>query len=195
MPRLPHLLALGVLAITQCICHARLGETAIQCADRYGPPKKDTFTKIEEKNSPLLKGAIEHTYLYQGWKIRAAFLTLDGPAVSMEYHKISSAGVNSQLQDNEIEAILKGEAPEGTSWRQIFFNDPHSHAEGLEQRAIEAYLSHVLGAKMWQRTDGAVAWIQIGFNSVHLELPAAKQHEDGLKAQQEQKARTSVPAF
>ena len=67
--------------------HARIGETAIQFADRYGAPKDTQLTKIVDKSSPLVEGAIHHTYEYQGWKIRAAFLQLDGPCVRMDYSK------------------------------------------------------------------------------------------------------------
>lgn len=42
-------------------------------ADRYGSPKDNSLTKITDKTSPLIEGAIHHTYDYQGWRIRAAF--------------------------------------------------------------------------------------------------------------------------
>ena len=67
---------------------ARLGETAIQFVDRYGAPKDTAATKVMDKNYPLVEGAIHHTYEYQGWKIRAAFLQLDGPAIRMDYSKL-----------------------------------------------------------------------------------------------------------
>jgi len=69
------------------IADARIGETPIQFADRYGAPKDSSLTKISDSQSPLIAGAIHHTYEYQGWKIRAAFLQLDGPAVRMDYQR------------------------------------------------------------------------------------------------------------
>jgi hypothetical protein len=65
-----------LLAIT-LTAEARIGETAIQFVDRYGAPKDTATTKMRDKNSPLLEGAIHHVYEYQGWKIRAAFLQLE----------------------------------------------------------------------------------------------------------------------
>jgi hypothetical protein len=56
----------------------RIGETPIQFADRYGRPKDTNLTAITDKSSPLVEGAVHHTYEYQGWRIRAAFLQLDG---------------------------------------------------------------------------------------------------------------------
>ena len=73
------------------LADARIGETPIQFADRYGAPKDSSLTKISEPQFPLIEGAIHHTYEYQGWKIRAAFLQLDGPAVRMDYQKIITA--------------------------------------------------------------------------------------------------------
>ena len=90
---------------------ARLGESAIQCADRYGPAKTDQGTLMIDKMYPILEGAIHRTYLYQGWKIRVAFLELDGPALRVEYQKIPTAGVPPQIQDYELAAILKSEIP------------------------------------------------------------------------------------
>src|SRR5262249_44698057 len=84
---------------------ARIGETPIQFADRYGAPKDNSLTKITDKTQPLVDGAIHHTYKYKGWKIRAAFLQLDGPCVRMDYQKIGVAGVNPVIKDYELQAI------------------------------------------------------------------------------------------
>src|SRR6266576_5861272 len=74
--------------------NARIGETPIQFVDRYGAPKDTASSKILDKSLPLLEGAVHHTYEYQGWKISAAFLRLDSPAVRMDYQKIDMTGVN-----------------------------------------------------------------------------------------------------
>ena len=66
----------------------RLGETADQFAARYGASQDSPGL---DKNFPLLEGAIHHTYAYEGWRIRAAFVPPDGPAVRMEYSKIVKA--------------------------------------------------------------------------------------------------------
>ena len=76
----------SLLLIASCSAAlGRIGETAIQFVDRYGTPKDTPSSKIYDKNSPVLEGAVHHTYEYQGWRIRAAFLQLDGPAVRMDF--------------------------------------------------------------------------------------------------------------
>ncbi len=57
-----------------------LGGTADQFAARYGAPND---SPVLDKNFPLLQDAIHHTYTYEGWRIRAAFVPPDGPAVRM----------------------------------------------------------------------------------------------------------------
>jgi hypothetical protein len=87
---------------------ARIGETAIQFVDRYGAPKDPPSSKILDKNSPVVEGAIHHVYEYQGWKIRAAFLQLDGPAVRMDYSKL---GPDVMIKDYELQAIMTANTP------------------------------------------------------------------------------------
>jgi hypothetical protein len=87
-----------LILIIAASAHARSGETAIQFVDRYGTPKDTATSKIMDKTSPLIEGAIHHTYEYQGWKIRAAFMQLDGPAVRMDYQRIITAGVNPRFK-------------------------------------------------------------------------------------------------
>jgi len=58
-----------------------LGATADQFVGRYGTPQDSPGV---DKNFPLLQEAIHHTYDYKGWRIRAAFLPPNGPAVRMD---------------------------------------------------------------------------------------------------------------
>jgi len=172
---------------------ARIGETPIQCADRYGRPKDTNLTAILDKNSPLLEGAIHHTYEYQGWKIRAAFLQLDGPAIRMDFQKLSAAGVSPVIQDYELQAIITANTPPGTTWKQVAYNNPDSPNKGVS-KALEGMFYGLAGEKMWQRSDGALLSDRSHI-IVRLELPAARQHEEQLKALKDQKARASVPKF
>src|SRR5438477_8677225 len=98
------LLLLVVWCLVISAAEARIGETSIQFVDRYGTPKDTPASKISDKNWPLIEGVIHHTYEYHGWKIRAAFLQLDGPAVRMEFSKLLN-GQSPQIQDYELEAI------------------------------------------------------------------------------------------
>src|SRR3954471_12864986 len=84
------IVAIFLSLIMMAKAQARIGETPLQFIDRYGAPKDTPSSKILDKNSPLIEGAIHHVYEYQGWKIRAAFLQVDGPAVRMDYSKMSA---------------------------------------------------------------------------------------------------------
>jgi hypothetical protein len=172
---------------------ARIGETSLQFVDRYGGPRDTKLTKITDTHSPLVEGAIHHTYEYQGWKIRAAFLQLDGPAVRMDFQKLSGAASGIAIQDYELEAIRTANTPAGMTWSQILCNNPDS-PNGPLGKLGEAYFANAMGQKMWQRTDGAIMWLR-SILTVRLELPAARQHEAQLKIRKDQKARASVPKF
>ena len=175
------------------IADARIGETSIQFVDRYGAPTDSSLTKISDSQSSLIEGAIHHTYEYQGWKIRAAFLQLDGPAVRMDYQKIITVGVNPRIQDYELQAIMTANTPPGTSWKTKMYDNPNSPNKGLAKFG-EAYIANAIGEKMWQRTDGAIIWLR-NHLIVHVELPGARAYEEQLQVAKNQKARASVPSF
>jgi len=168
----------------------RLGGTADQFAARYGPPQD---SPVLDKNFPLLEGATHHTYEFEGWKIRAAFIEPDGRALRMEYSKIIKAGVSPTVQDYELQAIMNANTLAGTTWKHIAYNNPDSPNKGVN-KLVEAYFGEALGQKMWQRSDGAILWLRSNM-IVRLELPAAHEYEAKLKAEKKQKARESVPQF
>src|SRR5262249_17327292 len=140
-----------------------------------------------------LNDAIHHSYAYEGWRIRAAFLPPDGPAVRMEYSKVIKAGVNAMIQDYELQAIMAANTPAGATWNEVMYNNPNSPNKGLS-KIFEGYFAGAVGEKMWQRSDGAILWLRSKL-IVRLELPAAHEYETKLKAEKEQKARKSVPQF
>jgi hypothetical protein len=170
---------------------ACIGERALQFVDRYGAPKDTSTTKIMDKTSPLIEGAVHHTYEYQGWKIRAAFLQLGAPCVRMDYQKILTTGVNPTIQDYELQAIMTANMPAGTSWAPMAYDNPDSPNKGLA-KAMEAVVA--VGQKMWRRTDGAILWSRSNL-IVRLELPEAREYEAQLKAAKERNERESVPKF
>lgn len=174
--------------------YGRLGETPIQFADRYGSPRNSQNTRMTDANYPLVAGAIHHTYEYQGWKIRAAFLQLDSGAVRMEFQKLSHPGILLTVQDYELQAIAGANLPAGMAWKQVIYTDPSSSQTGLG-KVVEPFFRDAIGERMWQRTDGAVLRLPAGKMSVGLESPAARQHEQQLKPAREQNARASAPQF
>ena len=190
--RFPRTLLLLII-LSSATAFARIGESALQFVTRYGPPKDTPSSKIYDKNSPLVEGAIHHVYEYQGWRIRAAFLQLDGPAVRMDYQKILTAGVDPVIKDYELQAIMAANTPAGMTWKQIAYNNPDSPNKGVAKLA-EGFLGNATGQKMWQRSDGAILWSRSNL-IVRLELPIAREHEAKLKADKDQKARAAVPQF
>ena len=184
------LLILFLLLLLPTVIQARIGESVTQMADRYGMPKNTVSTKTADKMSPLIEGALHYTYEFRGWKIRAAFLQLDGPCVRVDYQKISRAGTKPQMQDYELELITMANTPAGMSWKQIPCSNPDFSANPVSQALAGA----VTGQKMWQRSDGAILWSRSD-RVVRLELPVARQYEAEQKANKDQKARASVPTL
>lgn len=182
-----------VLLFLTTVAYARIGETPIQFADRYGRPKDTNLTAILDKSSPLVEGAIHHTYEYQGWKIRAAFLQLDGPAVRMDFQKTSAASAGMVIRDDELQAIASANTPDGMTWKPAMYDNPNSPNKGFG-KLFEGFIMGAAGQKMWQRGDGALL-IPRSNLIIRLELPAARQYEEQLKRDKEQKARASVPKF
>ncbi len=189
---LRHLL-IGATCLLTASADARIGETSLQFVDRYGPPKDTASTKGVDKSSPLIEGAIHHTYEYQGWKIRAAFLELQGPAVRMEFQKMSGAPTGTTIREDELQAIVSANTPIGMTWHRLLPGNPSSADQGLNKLG-EVVFSHFLGEKAWQRSDGALLW-QRYMHIVRLELPTASQRDAQLKSDKDRKARASVPRF
>ena len=185
-------LLLVFLSLTAA-AYARIGETPIQFADRYGRPKDTNLTAILDKSSPLVEGAVHHRYEYQGWKIRAAFLQLDGPAVRMDFQKTSAAVSGIVIRDDELQAIASANTPAGMTWKRVMYDNPDSPRKGIS-KILEGFIMGAAGQKMWQRSDGALLIARSNL-IVRLELPVARQYEEQLKRDKEQKARASVPTF
>jgi hypothetical protein len=161
------ILAIFLSLIIAAALQARIGETALQFVDRYGPPRDTPSSKILDKNSPLVEGAIHHVYEYQGWKIRAAFLQVDGPAIRMDYSKM---GLNPVIKDYELGAIMTANTPAGMTWARMAYDNPDSPNKGIA-KALESFVA--VNQKMWRRSDGAILWLRSNL-IVRLELPAAR---------------------
>ncbi|MEY2494678.1 MAG: hypothetical protein QOJ45_1170 [Verrucomicrobiota bacterium] len=170
-----------------------LAKVQFSSRNRYGRPKDTNLTAIMDKNSPLMEGAVHHTYEYQGWKIRAAFLQLDGPAVRMDFQKTSAVPAGLVIREDELNAIASANTPAGMNWKSIMYDNPDSPNKGIS-KVFEGFIMGAAGQKMWQRSDGAILSLRSNL-IVRLELPAARQHEEQLKIAKEQKARVSVPQF
>ena len=178
--------------ILSASAYARIGETSFQCANRYGEPRDTSSTKVADKTVPLVEGAIHHTYLYQGWKIRAAFLRLDGPAVRMDFSKLAN-NESPLINKYELEAIRTVNTPLGMTWRRLGYRNPVSPIANLGKPG-EASLAGMNVEQTWRRTDGALLSLPNEF-IVRLELPIARQHEEQRKIRKSQQAQASVSKF
>lgn len=169
---------------------ARLGDTLNQAADRYGLPKTQ---KPQPWLTPLLEGAKEHVFEFQGWKIRCALvLATDGVSyvVREEYTKLLKPGGSLQITDYERTAILDGEGG-SASWSAKKVGELSANPVKLMQNQ----LAHTFAGQTWTRADGAIAVLGLGGTPLRLDLPQALQYEQAVKAAKDQKAKAAVPKF
>ncbi len=132
---------LCILLATQP-AHARLGETEAQSQARYGAPQPEL---IGQNDKPLLPGAKEVAYNYQGWRVRAALVA--GVTKRIEYAKLPENGVPKQLTEPEVLAVL--DAEKGTfKWKE---DKPRTGNEGLDA------LKKAFEGRKWERNDHARA--------------------------------------
>ncbi len=160
-----------LLAAASCSAFARLADTIDQAEERYGLPKAE---KTPKGMDPLLEQAThEYTFLYQGWRIRCAFLlATDGQeyAVREEYSKELAPGRSGLISDAERQAIFAGESA-GKQWEEQ-------------------------GPVQWGRQDRARASLKGGI--LRLELPHAYRHEQQLarlRALNAPPAAAALPRF
>jgi len=169
---------------------ARLGDTQSQAIDRYGMPKQ---TEPPKYGQPLLEGAKELTFEYQGWKIRCSLLlATDGVTyvVREEYTKLLKPGVSFQITDYERQAILEGEGG-AAAWS----GKPVGELSANPVKLMQNQLTHAFAGQTWTRADGAVAVLALGGAPFRFDLPQAFKHEQAVKAAKEQKAKAAVPKF
>ena len=138
-------LFLVVLIFSADIALARLGETEAQSQARYGEPRPELIGADEK---PLLEGAKELAYQFEGWRIRAAFL--NNVAVRLQYIHMPDASGLKKITDVEAESILEAERGKFT-WR--------------EQKARTGYkelnaLKAMFEGRRWERSDHALAKLE-----------------------------------
>jgi hypothetical protein len=140
-----------VLFITVPAAHARLGETEGQSQQRYGQPNAEL---IGPNDKPLMPGALEKAYRYQGWRVRAAFA--GGVCVRTEYVHIPQDGAPQKITEAEMAAILDAEKGK-FSWREEkATKQPGAAGE------IEKALKGAFNVRKWQRSDHATAELALG---------------------------------
>src|SRR5689334_6124954 len=93
-----------LLLLAPSSLQARLGETEAQAQARYGAPAPDLIVATDK---PLLPGAKEVAYNYQGWRVRAAYVA--NVTVRIEYAHLPENGVPKQITEAEVKAVLEAE--------------------------------------------------------------------------------------
>ena len=171
----PALLLLMLIASPHA--EARLGETEGQSQLRYGQARDDLAWPTDK---PLMPGAVERAYEYQGWRVRAAFA--GGACVRIEYVHIVQDVLPEKISDAELAAILDAEKAK-FSWREEKATTKPGAAGDIE-KAIKG----ALNVRKWQRADHAIAEIALGL-VIKLESRDAKDIERKLaKAAKEKPA-------
>lgn len=160
---------------------ARLGETEDQSKARYGEPAEGL---IGPTDKPLMPGAKELAYNFEGWRIRAAFVS--GVAHKMEYVKIPENGQLKPLTEAEVQALL--EAEKGTyKWRE---QKPRTGFVELNK------LKEAFDGKVWERSDHADAKVVANLLLVVQSRDAEKlEKELAKKGVKTTPAPANVPKF
>lgn len=162
----PALLLLIAIALPHA--EARLGETEGQSQLRYGQARDDLTGPADK---PLMPGALERAYEYQGWRVRAAFA--GGVCVRIEYVHIMQDALPQKISDAEIVAILDAEKSK-FSWREEKATKQPGAAGDIE-KAIKG----ALNVRKWQRSDHAIAELALGL-VIKVEARDAKEIEHKL---------------
>ena len=129
-----------------CPATARLGDTEAQSQARYGEPTPQYASPTDK---PLMAGAKEVIYFFQGWRVRAAFA--NNATVRIEYAHVPEGAVPKNIDDAEAKAIL--DAEKGTfSWRE---QKPKTGDKNLN--ALKTFFD----GQNWERGDHATATLKL----------------------------------
>ena len=147
------LVIIAAIALNPTYGLARLDETEAQCEQRYGKPQDS----LSDKSFPILSGAVNRIYQYQGWCISIAFL--DGKAAIISYSKSAKAPGGVAIRNDEAKAILDAEG-NGGEWKgSRSFN-----------------LFGPVHPKKWSNTNGSIAYL-VGITRAALVVESPKVEE------------------
>jgi hypothetical protein len=177
----PSFLICSILAVFAfSSVHARLGENEAQSKTRYGEPN---VALIGANDKPLIPGATELAYNFQGWRVRAAFV--NGVTHRIEYVKIPDGGQIKPLTDAEVEAVLEAEKDK-YRWRE---DKPRTGHQVLND------LKEVFEGRRWERSDHADAVLKLKILLVVQSKDAEKLEKQLAKSGKATPAPGAVPKF
>jgi hypothetical protein len=177
----PSFLICSVLsALAFSPAHGRLGENEAQSKTRYGDPNA---ALISANDKPLISGATELAYNFQGWRVRAAFV--NGITHRIEYVKIPDGGQLKPLTDAEVEAVLEAEKDK-YRWRE---DKPRTGHQVLND------LKEAFEGRRWERSDHADAVLKLKILLVLQSKDADKLEKQLAKNGKPAPAPGGVPKF
>lgn len=176
------MLSAFLLSLLATNAEARLGETREQTEARFGLPKSEKTAKDVQ---PLIEGARELIFHYEGFQIRCALLLASDGVEYIVREEYSRIGARKPITEIELEAILAAEG-NGQDWLK-----PKS---GGRMPKLSRFIGG-FGGSLWLRSDGAMAAHGSAGAKVRLELPHAARWEAQFDLVKEQEARAAVPKF
>ena len=121
---------------------ARLGESEAMSEARYGEPAPQ-YSSPSDK--PVMAGAKEIVYFFQGWRVRVALV--NNVTVRVEYVHVPEGGVPKQITDADARVIL--DAEKGSySWREQKARTGNKDLNALKT---------LFEGRTWERNDHAMA--------------------------------------
>jgi hypothetical protein len=174
------LLICSLLSLTSSPTQARLGENEAQSKARYGEPNAGLIAATDK---PLIPGATELAYNFQGWRVRAAFV--NGVTHRIEYVKIPEGGQVKPLTDAEVEAVLEAEKDK-YKWRE---DKPRTGYKALND------LKEAFEGRRWERSDHADAILKLKILLVLQSKDAEKLEKQLAKSPKATTAPANVPKF
>ena len=125
---------------------ARLGETEAQSQARYGEAVPQYGSAADK---PLMPGAKEVIYYFQGWRVRAAFA--NNVTVRVEYVHVPEGGTTAkQIDDADAKTILDAEKA-AYSWREQKARTGDKNLNALKT---------LFDGRVWERGDHAMATLK-----------------------------------
>jgi len=169
--------AIAIAALTVSSADARMGETIVQCDQRYGAPKRTSPDGFELLAGP---GVTHRVYAHHGWNIRTAFI--GGRAALLRYSKING----QTIQNDEVQAILKAESLGGTWDQKCQFS----------LNPIRQLRNTMTMPRLWTNGIGAKAYFDNPmFLSFIIEAPVVEKYKKAKAEAAERQRKSNIPDF
>ena len=144
---------------------ALLNQTEVQHRVKFQSP----YIKRSYKRNPLLKGAINHAYKWQGWIIRVAYI--NKKAALIQYNREPVNYAEPMLTEKQIDKLLKDERNSG-SWKRNYDSNKKNF---FEINLVKKY------DKKWNNTNGCIAKLTRNRTGLLFITPEGQQFLEKVK--------------